>query len=259
MRIEALLTDLGAESAEVDAMVTGLDAEGWAMPTPAPGWTIKHQIVHLAWTDEVARFAATDPAGFTDWLPTVTENLVDEAAEQRADASHTEALSGWRSGREALRTALTEHDPERRLPWFGPPMRVTSMVTARLMETWAHGQDIADTLGVERVPTARLRHVAHIAVRARDYAYLVHGLTPLEEQFRVELTAPDGERWTWGPEDAAQRVTGDALGFCLLAAQRRHREDVDVRAEGSDAAHWLEIAQAFAGPSGQGRAAGQFA
>ncbi|WP_031467742.1 TIGR03084 family metal-binding protein [Sciscionella sediminilitoris] len=259
MRIEALLTDLGAESAEVDAMVTGLDAEGWAMPTPAPGWTIKHQIVHLAWTDEVARFTATDPAGFTDWLRTVTGDLVDEAAEQRAKAPYTEALSGWRAGREALHTALAEHDPDRKLPWFGPPMRVTSMVTARLMETWAHGQDIADTLGIERVPTARLRHVAHIGVRARDYAYLVHGLTAPEEQFRVELTAPDGERWTWGPEDAAQRVTGDALGFCLLAAQRRHRDDVDVRAQGADAARWLEIVQAFAGPAGQGRAAGQFA
>lgn len=50
-----------------------------------------------------------------------------------------------------------------------------------------------------------------------------------------------------------QRVTGTALDFCLLVTQRAHRADVDVRAEGPDAGRWLDIAQAFAGPPGDGR------
>ena len=124
------------------------------------------------------------------------------------------------------------------------------MATARLMETWAHGQDVADTLGVDRQPTDRLRHVAHIGVRARDYAYLVNGLTPPAEEFRVELAGPSGDSWTWGPEQATQRVTGPALDFCLLVTQRRHRDDLAVLAEGADAEQWLTIAQAFAGPPG---------
>jgi uncharacterized protein (TIGR03084 family) len=133
-------------------------------------------------------------------------------------------------------------------------MSVASMATGRLMETWAHGQDVADALGVTRTPTDRLRHVARIGVRARDFAFHVRGLTPPATEFRVELVGPQGEVWTYGPEEAPQRVTGPALDFCLLVTQRAHRGDLAVRADGPDADRWLDIAQAFAGPPGQGRA-----
>ena len=136
-------------------------------------------------------------------------------------------------------------------------MSVASIASARLMETWAHGEDVADALGVRRAPTARLRHIARIAVHARDYAFGAHGLPAPEEPFRVELTAPDGSPWTFGPQDAAQRVSGPALDFCLLMVQRRHRDDVAVRAQGPQADAWLSVAQAFAGPPGKGRAASE--
>ncbi len=121
------------------------------------------------------------------------------------------------------------------------------------METWAHGQDVADALGVTREPTARLRHVAHLGVRALPYSYTVWGREVPAAPVRVELTAPDGGLWTWGPEGAADRVTGPALDFCLLVTQRRHRADTAVAATGAVAQEWLEIAQAFAGPPGPGR------
>jgi uncharacterized protein (TIGR03084 family) len=165
-------------------------------------------------------------------------------------------LERWREGRTRLRTTLDEQPPDRRFPWFGPPMSTASMATGRLMETWAHGEDIADALGVVRAPTHRLWHVARIAVRARDFAFAVHGRTPPGTPFQVELTAPDGALWTFGPQDADQRVTGPALDFCLLAVQRRHRDDLAVRAQGPDADTWLSIAQAFAGPPGKGRPPG---
>ena len=132
-------------------------------------------------------------------------------------------------------------------------MSAASMATGRLMETWAHGQDVADALGVVRTPTDRLRHVVRIGVRARDFAHTVHGLTPPAEEFRVELTAPSGASWTYGPEAAPQRVTGPALDFCLLVTQRAHRADLALTAVGPDADRWLDIAQAFAGPPGGGR------
>jgi uncharacterized protein (TIGR03084 family) len=133
------------------------------------------------------------------------------------------------------------------------------MATARMMETWAHGQDVADALGVQRKPTARLKHVAHLAVRTRNFAYLLNDKAPPGEEFRVELQGPDGDTWSWGPEDAEQRVTGPALDFCLLATQRRHRDDLAVQAVGADADAWLGIIQAFAGLPGKGRQPGQFA
>jgi uncharacterized protein (TIGR03084 family) len=132
-------------------------------------------------------------------------------------------------------------------------MSATSMATARLMETWAHGQDVADALGITRTPTPRLRHVAWLGTRTRDFAFAVRGLAPPAEPFRVELSAPDGPVWTFGPEDARQRVSGPALDFCLLVTQRIHRDDTDLVATGADADAWLDIAQTFAGPPGSGR------
>ncbi|MEU6882019.1 TIGR03084 family metal-binding protein [Streptomyces sp. NPDC046712] len=252
-----VLDDLRSESEEVDLLVRELSEDAWAAPTPAPGWTIAHQIAHLAWTDRAALLAATDPDAFAaeaEKALAAPGTFVDEGAQEGAALPPAELLGRWRVGRERLQTALRAAPPGARFPWYGPPMSATSMGTARLMETWAHGQDIADALGVVREPTARLRHVAWIGIRARDYAYLVRGATPPAEPFRVELTGPDGEEWLYGPQDAAQRITGPAVDFCLLVTQRVHRKDTALRAEGEDADAWLDIAQAFAGPAGSGRA-----
>jgi len=262
--LAALTTDLRDEGDELDALVAGLAPGEWSRPTPAPRWTIAHQIAHLAWTDDQSILAATDPDAFADLVKRTMAQpnplaAVDDAAEAGSAVPAPELLARWRARRTALIEALVAVPDGSRIPWFGPPMSAASMATARLMETWAHGQDVADALAVARKPTHRLRHVAHIGVRARDYAYLMRGAAAPAEQFRVELTGPGGESWTWGPEDAAQRVTGAALDFCLLATQRRHRADLDVTAVGPDAAHWLDIAQTFAGPSGPGREQGQFA
>ncbi|WP_028475882.1 TIGR03084 family metal-binding protein [Nocardia sp. CNY236] len=260
--VDALLSDFAGECTDLEELVASLAPEEWARATPAPGWTIAHQIGHLAWTDEVATMAATDADGFVQFVaeagPRVL-TLVDDSAESAAAEPPADLLERWQRGRSSFAAALRAVPAGVKLPWFGPPMSAASMITARVMETWAHGQDVADALGVRRTPTARLRTVAHLGVRTRNFAYMVQGTTPPETEFRIELTAPDGTAWFWGPEDAPQRVTGPALDFCLLVTQRRHRDDLAVETRGDDAARWLTIAQAFAGPSGTGRSAGQFA
>jgi uncharacterized protein (TIGR03084 family) len=259
--VSAIVRDLDAESDEVDALVAELDEWEWALPTPAPGWTIAHQIAHLAWTDDKALLALREPERFVRESidpSAVDENgdsVVDRSAAQGASRPIAELLRSWRRRRAELSAALIAAPPGTRLPWFGPPMSVASMASARLMETWAHGQDIADVLGVRRSPTARLWHVARLGVRTRDFAFASHGLTVPDEEFRVELTAPDGGTWAFGPKEATQRVTGDAHQFCLVVTQRAHVLDTELRAEGEQAATWLTIAQAFAGPPGRGRAA----
>ncbi|MEV4417134.1 TIGR03084 family metal-binding protein [Catellatospora sp. NPDC049609] len=257
--IEALLADLDAESADADRLVADLPPDRWSAPTPAVGWTVAHQIAHLLWTDERSLLAATDPEGFQRVLQELADSpdplrFVDLGAQELAVLPPPELLSRWRQGRAALRTALGAVPPGTRLPWYGPPMSAASMATARIMETWAHGQDLADTLGAVREPTARLRHIAHLGVRTRDFAYAANGFDAPIAPFRVELTGPDGDVWSWGPEEGAQRVSGPALDFCLLVTQRRHRADLALRADGADADRWLDIAQAFAGPPGTGRA-----
>jgi uncharacterized protein (TIGR03084 family) len=247
-----LLDDLDAESANLEAMVTDAD---WDTPTPAPGWTIAHQISHLTWTDEVATLAATHPQAFTAILAEAvrdTTALVDRmAAEGLAPAP--ELLDRWRRGRAALSDALRGVPPGERIVWFGPPMSPAMMATARLMETWAHGLDVAEALGVERPPTARLRHVAYIGVRTLGFGFAAHGRPVPTVPVRVELTGPDGTTWEYGPADAPNRVSGPALDFCLLVTQRRHPDDLALTATGAVAREWLEVAQVFAGPPGTGR------
>jgi uncharacterized protein (TIGR03084 family) len=140
-----------------------------------------------------------------------------------------------------------------KIPWYGPPMSATSMATARYMETWAHGRDVAAALGVELPADDGVRHVVHLGVRTRDFAFHARQLEPPDEEFRVSLALPSGEVVAYGPEDVAQTVTGSAHDFALLVTQRVNRVDTDLVAEGDDADVWLDVAQAFAGPPGDGR------
>jgi uncharacterized protein (TIGR03084 family) len=253
---EPIVADLRAESDELDALVAPLPTDAWANPTPAPGWTIAHQIAHLLWTDRVALIAVTDEEGFADVLAEAAADpvgIVDAGAEELATMAPADMLTDWRVTRRRLHEALLTVPEGRKLPWFGPPMSAASMATALLMETWAHGLDVADALGVKRPASQRLRSIAHLGVRTRDYAFFVNNLAPPSESFLVELRGPDDDTWSWGPQDAGQRVTGSAEDFCFLVTQRRPLSTLDVKAVGGDAQRWLEIAQAFAGPPGPGR------
>jgi len=208
---EPIVADLRAESDELDSLVAPLPADAWANPTPAPGWTIAHQIAHLLWTDRVALIAVTDEEGFADVLAEAASDpvgFVDAGAEELATIAPADMLTDWRVTRRRLHEALLTVPEGRKLPWFGPPMSAASMATARLMETWAHGLDVADALGVKRPASQRLRPIAHLGVRTRDYAFFVNNLTPPSESFLVELRGPDDDTWSWGPQDAGQRVTG---------------------------------------------------
>ena len=262
-RLDALLADLKDEGDLHWNAVAGLDEDGWRTPTPAAGWDVATQVAHLLWTDEVAVAAATDKEAWDALVLRAIEDptgFVDASALEVARLSPPALLARWGNARTALTAALRDHPAGEKIPWFGPPMSPASMATARFMETWAHAHDVYEALGVEPETVRdrqadRIRHVAHLGVRTRDFAYSVHRLEPPAEEFRIELKAPSGETWTWGPEGAAQTVSGPAYDFCLLVTQRVHREDTDLVAVGEDAERWLGIAQAFAGPPGEGRAA----
>ncbi|SFF55941.1 TIGR03084 family metal-binding protein [Blastococcus tunisiensis] len=251
-----VLADLADEGAALDDVVAHLEDTAWLTPTPAQGWTIATQIAHLTWTDEWALRALTDPEAFRTAAAEVAERLdtmVDDGAREVAQIAPARLLDRWRATRAALAGALAGAPAGERLPWFGPPMSPMSMATARLMETWAHGLDVTDALGLPPTASPRLRHVAHLGVRTRDFAFRQRGLPVPEAPFHVELTAPDGATWAWGPEDAEQRVVGPALDFCLRVTRRRHRADLALEAVGRDAERWLDVAQAFAGPAGEER------
>jgi len=255
-----VLADLRDETADLTSVLAALEASDWSRPTPAEGWSVQDQVNHLAYFDDAARLAIADPGTF--------EAAAAELAAGPPDFSHAlvvahrhlapaDSLAWFRTARVAFLDLAARTEPSTRLPWYGVRMSLSSSVTARIMETWAHGQDVADAVGVERVPTARLRHVCHLGVVTRGFSYASSGLDVPEVDVRVELTAPDGSTWAWGPESAAQRVTGPALDFCLVVTQRRHVLDTRLSTVGEDAAEWMSLAQAFAGVRGSGRPRGQ--
>jgi len=250
--IAELLTDLDAESSELDATVAGLSDVDWSRPTEAAGWTIAHQISHLAWTDRMALIAVTDAEAFGGELANALADpsgFVDRAAAEGL-APPPELLARWRDGRARLAQALAAMPRGTKAPWFATMMSATSMATGRLMETWAHAQDVYEALGVSHPPTDRLQHVAYLGYRSLGNGFAAHGRPVPDEPVRVELTGPDLD---FGPADAANRVVGPTLDFCLLVTQRRHRADLALQATGPVADEWLDVAQAFAGPPGTGR------
>ncbi|MCD2186676.1 TIGR03084 family metal-binding protein [Actinomycetospora soli] len=254
--MDALADDLAAESAELRSVLAGLSEEQWRLDTPAEGWTILDQVSHLAFFDDVALRSATDPEAFAAEKAAMDAEggvTPDAVVLRYRSMPGAEMLAWFDDARARLIAAFRELDPKARVPWFGPAMSAASSLTARIMETWAHAQDVYDAVGATHAPSDRLRHVAHIGVGARAFSYAAHGLPMPEVPVRVELAAPDGSTWTWGPEDAPDRITGPAEDFALLITQRRHRDDLSLTVVGEAATEWARIGQAFAGEAGTGR------
>ena len=258
--MQEICDDLTAEHEALDVLVANLDETTWRRATPAAGWSIADEVSHLWFFDGTALLAATDADAFEASKKELLADTsgTDPSVEVGRAITGAELLDRWRADRRRLVEVFRTLDPSQRMPWYGPAMAARSFATARLMETWAHGQDVVDALGVTRASTHRLKHIAHIGVRARPFSYAINGRTLPDGDVRVELTAPDGSTWTWGDEAATDRVTGDALEFCLAVTQRRHRDDTALQISGAGAQEWMSFAQAFAGGPGEGRTAGQF-
>jgi uncharacterized protein (TIGR03084 family) len=249
--LAGLLEDLDAESDVVTSMLETLSTEQWRLMTPALGWDVGDQVTHLAFFDECATLAAVDEDSFRKQareLESHGPNFSAWVAEQHRSMS-LEARYNWLiKARTGLLATFSSIDAKRRLPWYGPPMSPASSLTARIMETWAHGQDVAEAVGITYPQSSRLVHVAFLGIRTLGFSYRVRGLEPPDTSVFVCLEAPDGTVWTWGDSDAPDSVTGSAVDFCRVVTQRCRAEETELVASGKVATQWLGIAQAFAGP-----------
>ena len=259
MDVRDIRAELIAEQEALDPVLVGLTDEQWTLPTPSPGWSVADQIGHLTYFDGAAALAITDPDGFTamrDALITVVLAGEPDAADVLTLGAYRamtpgELLAAWRANRAVLAEAASTLADDTRVAWYGPSMSAKSFLTARLMEAWAHGQDVVDTVGGVRPPTDRLRHIAQLGFITRGWSYVNRGQEVPAGTVRLELTSPSGESWTYGPEDADDVVSGTAEDFCLVVTQRRHVDDTGLAA-GELGRHWLLRAQVFAGGASDG-------
>lgn len=221
-------------------------------PTLFKGWTTQNILRHLHFWNGAARMSVEDEASFASLLQTVFPTMMAEGLRAFED----DYLSGLTGGRllaawieEAERTAEVFHgaDPERRVPWAGPPMSVRSSISARLMETWAHAQAVYDFCGVERVDTDRIYPIAELGVRTFGWTYTVRGEDKPQSKPFVCLTAPSGELWNFNEESSDERIEGPASAFCQVVTQTRNIADVSLMVKGPIATDWMSKAQCFAG------------
>ena len=257
-----VLADLVAEQESLDSIVRAASANELARATASIGWTVADQVAHLAYFDRAAAVAIADPDRFQG----LAAELLSAAAASEAGVDDltlgryrtlepARLLAAWRADREALAVAGAGLADDDRVEWYGPSMGAKSFLTARLMECWAHGQDIADALGVERAPTDRLAHICRLGFITRGWSYVNRGETMPDIDVRVDLTAPGGGTWSFGAADAPESISGSAVDFCLVVTQRRHVDDTSLEVDGPAARDWMRKAQAFAGPPTTGPAA----
>ena len=288
--LRSLIDDVADEHAALAAVVDPLPESTWASSTPSPGWTIAHQIAHLTFFDDTATTAIVDPDRFATQTGELLARIgagedMDSLTLRWADGmAPGELAARWRANRRRLIDAARTLDDDRRIPWYGPSMGAKSFLTARLMETWAHGQDIVDAVAsladqspadqpsTDRPPTDRLRHIAQLGVITRGWSYKNRGLPVPDGTVAVVLSAPSGATWTWNDDaeradtasDASpdgdpttgpvERISGPAEDFCLVVTQRRHVDDTSLRVDGGLARDWMDKAQAFAGAATDGPA-----
>ncbi len=254
-------SDLLAEQAALDTIVSGLTDEQWALPTPSPRWSVTDQIGHLAYFDESAAWAIADEDRFRASLADLGPALDPDASPEAIDdltlgtfraMSSEQLLAMWRANRQQLADAAATLADDTRVIWYGPSMGAKSFLTARLMECWAHGQHIVDAIGAQRESTDRLQHIAQLGFITRNWTYLNRGLDLPTSAVRVELAAPSGGSWRFGPDDAQQSVVGTAVDFCLVVTQCRHVDATELVVTGDEAHDWMSKAQAFAGGATDG-------
>lgn len=257
--VDEVVRDLRAETSSLRNLLGSLPLSDWDRPTPASGWTVADQVIHLGLFDRRCMWSMTDESKFrADLKDMMALGGVDALHNSHRGMSPDDLLSWWSQGSDELIRSADSVDMKQRCAWYGPSMSARSMLTARFMETWAHGLDIADAIGLVREDTDSIYHVAHIGVRAMPFAFATNRREQPDGDVFVELHAPSGAVWTWGTADATSSVRGTATGFCRAVTQRRHLNDCGLEIVGEPATQWMSIAQAFAGPPGEGRTEGQF-
>jgi uncharacterized protein (TIGR03084 family) len=255
--------ELRDEYADLVKLAQTLTPEQWRTRSAFFGWTPWDEIAHLCFFDETGLLAATDADAFARDTVAMHTQMAKEgkeistiAREKYGALDGPALLARWRPISERLVDELAKLDPKARLPWYGPRMSARSFATARMMETWAHGQDIWDVAKRIRPATARLKHIAHLGVTTYGWTFVNRKLPVPEPVPCVTLQAPDGQTWTWGDESSSQYVRGPAHEFCLVVTQRRNVADTSLQVSDGAARQWMQIAQCFAGAPADGPAPG---
>ena len=244
--------DFYDESAALHVLLDGLPDAAFAQKTQFKDWSFNDILQHLHFWNRAAALSLSDEPAFTiminDLLPVMLQEGI-RAAEIKTlgELSGQGLLVAWYDGVDHVTNHFSRAEPNKRVKWVGPDMSARSSITARLMESWAHGQAIYDVLGKKRLDTDRIRNIAHLGVKTFRWTYNVNNLPVPGTLPFVQLTAPSGDIWHWNKQQEENCITGSATEFCQVVTQVRNIADTDLCVTGAIATQWMAMAQCFAG------------
>ncbi len=243
--------DFLEESEALAAVLAGLDAGDWEKPTQFKGWTVNDVLVHLYFWNRAADQALVAPDRFQLMMGTVMAEMAGGGLRpienKMISERGTDLFEVWQAQYRDMAARWNEIDPKTRVKWVGPEMSVRSSITARQMETWAHGMEIFDLLGRTREDTDRIGNVVMLGVNTFGWSHKVQGLDVPEKMPFLRLTAPSGAVWDYGEASEDNRIEGPAVEFAQVVTQTRNVADTTLRVTGPVAAQWMQTAQCFAG------------
>jgi len=245
--------DFRDESDALYRLLEPLKDEDFDRVTQFKNWTINNVLGHLHFWNAAADLTLKDSAAFDELLQQVAAHVVNNDIHRFESIwlkglKNRELLNEWHTLYLTVSDRYAAADPKKRVKWGGPDMSVRSKITARLMETWAHGQEIYDLLGVKRIDTDRIKNIAMLGVNTFGWSFVCRGMEPPGNPPYVNLTAPSGDRWEWNEPSEENRIEGLSTEFCQVVTQVRNIADTDLELKGDVSVQWMSIAQCFAGP-----------
>lgn len=256
MTTEPAYVALGEQHAEMQGILDSLTPEQWETPSSCAGWSVSDVVLHMAHSDEVAiaslegRFdeyvASFAAMAAEDGISGDIDAFVDAAVARERGAGPPEMYDRWATAATTLRERFAETDPSQRVPWAVGQFTARTLATTRLAECWIHTGDIADPLGIVRIPGKRLQLIARLAWRTVPYSFARAG-RKLTGPVAFELTGPTGERWDFVPDaEPLTTIRGDADDLCAVASRRVGPEGTSLSGDGPDAEAVLELVRTWA-------------
>tara|TARA_B100000676_G_scaffold86188_1_gene86216 strand:- start:4684 stop:5517 length:834 start_codon:yes stop_codon:yes gene_type:complete len=242
------------ESDALYEILLNVDNDSFKLQTQFKSWTINDVLYHLHIWNIAALLSLKNEKEFIDFMQNFIEaiksgNSAREYEKKLSDnAEGSDLLSLWKSTYESVSYEFSKSDPKQRVKWAGPDMSVRSSITARHMETWAHGQEIYDQLGVERIDTDIIKNIVIIGVNTFGWTYINRNLNVPEEMPKLSLVSPSNLLWEWNENNEENIISGSAAEFCQVVTQVRNINDTSLKVFGKIANEWMSIAQCFAGP-----------
>ena len=245
--------DFYNENKELYAILDSLSDKEFKTKTLFKNWTFNDILRHLHIWNYASNLSLSNNKEWEKFsiqaksLITSSNNLREFEAFFLNGIEGKKLLEIWKNFYTEVTHNFKNEDPKRRIKWVGPDMSVISSISARHMETWAHGQAIYDSLGIKRKSKDRIINIVIIGNNTFKWSYLVNKLkVPIEIPY-LKLIAPSEIIWEFNDPKNSNKIEGSAEDFCKVVTQVRNIKDVNLELVGNISKEWMSIAQCFAG------------